>query len=182
MSHLGIRHQGAGFSFSTFFLAKFFAFLKVRFSVSISGVLSSLAAKKREWDRWIGRGVNTVVGLLLFFFTYHRLRGPSFPIFSPHYIYTPRSTFYFLLRAPLYWYRPQSFADFLYSTTFIRQSVRSPCTSTFSYVYPFCWRLVGGEGIIPEKWGGWLRVSCYCSLFIYFFFRFNCKFEIERAF
>lgn len=136
-----------------------------------------------DWE-----GVNTVVGLLLgfffVFFAYRRLRGPSFPIFSPHYIYNlhTRATFYFLLRAHLSWYCPQSFADFLYSTTFTRQSVRSPCTSTFSYVCPFCWRLVGGEGIIPEKWGGWLRMFCYCSLFIFLFFRFNCKFEIERTF
>lgn len=57
-------------------------FLKVRFSISISGVLSSLAAKKREWDRWIGRGVNTVVGLLLgFFFVFLHIAVFADPLF-----------------------------------------------------------------------------------------------------
>lgn len=79
LSHSGIGHQGAGvfFSFYHFYSTQFLAFLNLRFSISISGVLSSLAGKKREWDRWVGKGVNTVVGLLIFFLIFDFYISPS---------------------------------------------------------------------------------------------------------
>lgn len=54
LSHLASRSGGF---FQNFDSAQFLAFLNLRFSISISGVFSSLAGKKREWDRWIGKGL-----------------------------------------------------------------------------------------------------------------------------